>query len=360
MDFSPTEEHQDVRDLAASLLATGTPATRGLAGFDTALWARLGASGLLGVAAPTELGGSGLGLTEASIVAEEAGRAAARVPVIPVLAALASLTNQDTLVPAVLNGEAIVVPALSASGVEDPMRPSVRATRDGDGWLLSGTRLAVAWAQQASHVLVAARTDSDELLFALVGTDSSGMALVDEEVSSEEPHASVLLDGVRVSGDGILATGVAASTALAASLARLTLLQCAHAVGVAEHSLQLAAGHVSQREQFGRPLATFQAVTVRVADCWIDVEAMRLTMQQAVWRVDHGLPAAEQTAIAAFWGAEGVQRVVSAAVHLHGGLGVDVSYPLHRWFLAGKVDELSLGGAQRQLEHLGDLLASRP
>jgi alkylation response protein AidB-like acyl-CoA dehydrogenase len=92
---------------------------------------------------------------------------------------------------------------------------------------------------------------------------------------------------------------------------------------------------------------------------WIDVEAMRLTLQQAVWRVDEGLPAAEQTATAAFWAAEGVQRVTSSAVHLHGGLGVDVSFPLHRWFLAGKVDELGLGGALRSLERLGDLLAAR-
>ena len=116
---------------------------------------------------------------------------------------------------------------------------------------------------------------------------------------------------------------------------------------------------MSTREQFGRPLATFQTITYQVADCWIDVEAMRLTMQQAVWRVDQGMPAAEQTAIAAFWGADGIQRVTSKAVHLHGGLGVDVSYPLHRWFLIGKVLELSLGGAQRQLEQLGDLLAAR-
>ena len=124
-------------------------------------------------------------------------------------------------------------------------------------------------------------------------------------------------------------------------------------------SLLLAAKHVSTREQFGKPLATFQAITYQVADCYIDVECMRLTAAQAIWRVDEGLPAAEQTAIAAFWGADGVHRVTSKAVHLHGGLGVDVSYPLHKWFLLGKVLELSLGGAQRTLEGLGELLATR-
>ncbi|MEO6204642.1 MAG: acyl-CoA dehydrogenase family protein, partial [Mycobacteriales bacterium] len=90
----------------------------------------------------------------------------------------------------------------------------------------------------------------------------------------------------------------------AAALTTFTVLQCAYAVGVAEKSLHLAAAHVSTREQFGKPLAAFQAITYQVADCWIDVEAMRLTMQQAVWRLDEGIPAAEQTAIAAFWAAE--------------------------------------------------------
>ncbi|MGB8650464.1 MAG: acyl-CoA dehydrogenase family protein, partial [Mycobacteriales bacterium] len=271
---------------------------------------------------------------------------AARVPLVPVLAALPLLTDPG-LVGEVLQGGRVVVPAIGAEG----WTRGVGATRTPDGWSLSGTQVAVPWARQATHAVVAARADDGTDVLALV--DLAHASLQDEVVSSHEPHATVSLAEVAAVE---LATG---ADALEGALARLTLLQCAQAVGVAEHALQVAAQHVSTREQFGKPLATFQAVTYQVADCWIDVEAMRLTMQQAVWRTDQGLPAAEQTAIAAFWGAEGVQRVVSKAVHLHGGLGVDVSYPLHRWFLVGKVLELSLGGAQRSLERLGDLLAAR-
>lgn len=358
MDFTPTEEQTEIRELAARLLATGSAAEVGLAGFDEPLWARLGDSGLLGMALPEEVDGGGLGLAEAGVVAEETGRAGARVPVVHVLAALQTVAatagdRHADLLRSAVAGATLVVPALAEAGVGDPRTPSVRAARDGDGWSLTGTRLAVPWAREAGHLVVSATTDDGEPLLALLPVPSPGVVLEDETVSSLEPHATVLLDGARAVE---LARG---AQQLEAALTRTTLLLSSHAVGVAEQSLKLAADHVSTREQFGKPLATFQAVTCRVADMWIDVEAMRLTTQQAVWRVDEGLPAGEQAAIAAFWAAEGVQRVTSSAVHLHGGLGVDVSFPLHRWFLAGKVDELALGGAARSLERLGDLIAAR-
>lgn len=360
MDFTPTEEQLDVQQLSARLLATGTPAGLGLDGFDEPLWVRLCESGLLGLALPEAVGGGGLGLAEVCLVAEETGRAAGRVPVLPVLAALPTVAAAGDrftdLLGSALVGRALVVPALAEHGLGDPRRPSVRAVRDGDQWLLHGTRLVVPWARQASHLVVSASTEDGMPLLLLLAAGGPGVSIEDEVVSSLEPHGTVLLDGASVGSQDVLATG---GEALDAALITGTLVQSAHALGVAEQALALAASHVSTREQFGKPLAAFQSVTCRVADMWIDVEAMRLTLQQAVWRFDEGLPAAEQAAVAAFWAAEGVQRVTSSAVHLHGGLGVDVSFPLHRWFLAGKVDELSLGGALRSLEHLGDLLAAR-
>ena len=346
MDFTPTDEQQAVRGLAAQLFATATHPGLGVTGFDTELWAKLAEAGLLGLSVTASLGGGGLPLAVCAVVAEEAGRAVARVPAVPVLAALPLLADA-ALVEEAAAGRAIVVTAMGADGWAE----GVAATRSGDGWSLTGTQLAVAWAREASHAVVAARTADGDDVLALV--DLATASLTDVVVSSQEPHATVTFEG---SPAVTLATGRAA---LESALARLTLLQCAYAVGVAEQSLALAAQHVSTREQFGKPLATFQAITYQVADCWIDVEAMRLTMQQATWRLDEGLPAGEQTAIAAFWAAEGVQRVVSKAVHLHGGIGVDISYPLHRWFLVGKVLELSLGGPQRSLENLGELLAAR-
>jgi alkylation response protein AidB-like acyl-CoA dehydrogenase len=343
MDFTPTEEQDAVRSLATQLFATASHPDTGIAGFDEALWSRLVEGGLLGLSVPESLGGGGLPLAVAAVVAEEAGRAAARVPVVPVLAAASCLEDKD-LIASVIAGEALVVPAVGTNGWEG--RPQAR--RDGQAWTISGRLLAVAWGREASHCVVAARTpDGAEVLLV---ADLADCERIDEQVSSREPHATLVFHNAAAKR----LNGTAAD-----ALTRFTLLQCAYGVGVAEKSLELAAHHVSTREQFGRPLATFQTITYQVADCWIDVEAMRLTMQQAVWRVDQGLPASEETAIAAFWGADGMQRVVSKAVHLHGGMGVDVSFPLHRWFLIGKVLELSLGGAQRSLGQLGDLLAAR-
>ncbi len=334
MDFTPTEEQHAVRGLAASLFATATHPGIGVEGFDTDLWSKLVEAGLLGLSIPADLGGGGLPLAVAAVVAEEAGKAAGRVPAVPVLAALPLLTD-PALVADVLAGRAIVVPALQADGW------TAGVTADGN--LLTGRQLAVAWAREASHAVVAAGD-------ALFLVELSQATLTDEQTSSHEPAASITFDRTP-------ATRLPATTGDA--LARQTLLLCSYAVGIAERSLLIAAKHVSTREQFGKALGTFQAVACQVADCYIDVEAMRLTAQQAVWRLDEGLPAGEQTAIAAFWCAEGVQRVTSKAVHLHGGLGVDVSYELHRWFLLGKVVELSLGGAHRRLEELGALIAAR-
>jgi alkylation response protein AidB-like acyl-CoA dehydrogenase len=122
----------------------------------------------------------------------------------------------------------------------------------------------------------------------------------------------------------------------------------------------MTAEYAKTREQFDRPIASFQAVGQRAADAYIDAEAIRLTAWQAAWRVDAGLPATAEVAVAKFWAADGGQRVVHAAQHLHGGIGVDRDYPLHRYFLWAKHLELMLGGGTSQLRTLGGLLAAEP
>jgi alkylation response protein AidB-like acyl-CoA dehydrogenase len=130
-------------------------------------------------------------------------------------------------------------------------------------------------------------------------------------------------------------------------------------LGVTDRALRMTAEYTSTREQFGRPLSAFQAVSQRAGDAYVDVEGIRLTTQAAVWRLGAGQEAEADSAIAVakFWAAEAGQRVVHAAQHLHGGVGVDVSYPLHRSFLWAKELELSLGGATQQLLSLGERIA---
>ena len=137
-------------------------------------------------------------------------------------------------------------------------------------------------------------------------------------------------------------------------------LQCAVVAGVCEGALRATAAYVTEREQFGAKLGTFQAVGHRVADAYIDTEAIRLTALQAIWRLDAGLDADEQLMTAKFWAADGAQRVVHAAQHLHGGIGMDLDYPIHRYFRWAKVLELQLGGATPSLLRLGASIVARP
>src|SRR3546814_201236 len=131
---------------------------------------------------------------------------------------------------------------------------------------------------------------------------------------------------------------------------------CAMQTGVCEEALAITARYVSEREQFGARLGTFQAVGQRVADAYIDTEGIRLTALQAIWRLDAGVDASEELLTAKFWAGEGAQRVVHAAQHLHGGIGMDLDYPIHRYFRTAKVLELLFGGStpsllQRSEEH---------
>jgi 3-oxocholest-4-en-26-oyl-CoA dehydrogenase beta subunit len=132
---------------------------------------------------------------------------------------------------------------------------------------------------------------------------------------------------------------------------------CAYQLGVLERALEMTAEYTQSRVQFGRPIGTFQAVRQRLADAYTDVQAVRLTMWQAAWQLAEGLPASTAIATAKFWAADAGHRVAHTAVHLHGGVGIDVSYPLHRYFTAAKRGEFALGGATTQLRHIGAALA---
>ena len=180
----------------------------------------------------------------------------------------------------------------------------------------------------------------------MVDPASDGVTVERQDTTSGVPEARLVLQGApaeRLAGpDGVTWLVEHAQAAM-----------CVMAAGACAAALELTANYTKSREQFGRPIATFQAVSQRAADAYIDTEAVRLTAWQAAWRLDTGLPAAEQVAIAKFWASEGAQRVVHAAHHLHGGMGVDRDYPLYRYFLLAKQLELSLGSATPSLVRLG-------
>jgi alkylation response protein AidB-like acyl-CoA dehydrogenase len=154
------------------------------------------------------------------------------------------------------------------------------------------------------------------------------------------------------------ALGAVDGTVLPWLVEHATVACCAVMSGAAAQAVKITGEYTTSREQFGRPIATFQAVGQRAADAYVDAHAINLTMLQAAWRLAAGFPASREVAVAKYFAAFGGQRVVHSAMHLHGGVGVDRDYPIHRYFLLAKELELLLGGTSRQLVSLGRMLAA--
>jgi alkylation response protein AidB-like acyl-CoA dehydrogenase len=234
------------------------------------------------------------------------------------------------------------------------------AERDGDGWILSGSKSCVPSGLIADAVLVTAHVDPDSVAVFIVDTAAVGLSRQRQVTNTGQPEAVLTLAGTRVGPESIVGLVEDGGTIIEWLVQRTTAALSLAQAGAAAAALALVAEYTKTREQFGKPIATFQAVGQRAADAYVDTEAIRLTAWQAAWRIAEGLPAEKEVAIAKFWAADGGQRVVHAAVHLHGGVGVDRDYPLHRYFLMTKHLELTLGGATEQLLQLGAMLAAEP
>jgi 3-oxocholest-4-en-26-oyl-CoA dehydrogenase beta subunit len=351
MDFSLSSDQVDLQELAARLLADRCThehlkQVTSSGGVDLDLWKEMGSLGLVGIGLPEAVGGGGLGFLEACVVLEQVGKHAAPLPALPVMAMAGPLlarAEARTELDGVAGGERIVTVALhEVAG--DLWQPSARA----EGGRLTGVKICAPFGTVA-HAFVVSASDG----VYLVAADAPGVTVHPEETTTGLPDAMVELDDVparRLGGldalEWMLEHGQAAESVILA--------------GVCQTALAITAEYARNRTQFDRPIASFQAVSQRAADARIDTEAVRLTAWQAAARLDAGQDASEAVATAAFWAADGGQRVVHAAAHLHGGVGVDRDYPLHRQFLWAKQLELFLDGATPNLRRLGEILAERP
>jgi alkylation response protein AidB-like acyl-CoA dehydrogenase len=371
VDFSLSEEQEAIADLAGRIFTEKLPPERlreietDPAGrwFADDVWNELAKSDLLGVCLPESVGGGGYGFVEACLLAEQQGRCVAPLPLVPtlVLGALPMVKfgspEQQELLSGVIDGSVILTAALSEAGEYlTPSLPATTATDDGGTWRLTGTKVVVPAAHLATRILVPARVDDGVAVFVVDSSDDA----VDVERNfgiNDEPLSTVRLDGAAGELLGEVDRG---GEVVEWINQRAIAALCATQAGLCDAALRLTATYVSEREQFGSKIGTFQAVAQRIADAYIDAEAIRLTAQQAAWRLAEELPATEELHIAKFWAADGGHRVVHAAQHLHGGIGVDLDYPVHRYFRWTKVIELSLGTATEHLRHLGQRIAAAP
>ena len=400
MDFLLNEIDLELATLTRSILAGGrhggelAEATAGAAGLADGQWADLAKAGVLSAGLPDSLGGSDAGLLAQCAVLTEIGRAVAPVPYLEAIVLGAGAVarfgtpEQQRRWAEAGRGELILTAALAEPDGEDPATPSATATpaahpsatatpaahpsatatppvkgegeegmgrRAGGGWLLSGVKTMVAAAPEADWLLVPAATPDGTAVF-LVSPTAPGVTVQRQQATGGLSTGQLVLADATVPADQRLGSGPDGPLAAAWLAAHGTVGLCALQLGVLERALEMTAAYTQSRVQFGRPIGTFQAVRQRLADAYTDVEAVRLTMWQAAWQLATG-QAGTAIATAKFWAADAGHRVAHAAVHLHGGVGIDVSYPLHRYFTAAKRAEFALGGATTQLRHIGAALA---
>jgi alkylation response protein AidB-like acyl-CoA dehydrogenase len=368
MDFTFTEEQETIAKVARQLFERrATPehlteleasCEKGRTRYDAELWRELATSDLLGIALPENVGGSGNGFLELALLLAEVGWSVAPVPVYATLLLGADTIarhggegQQQRYLPDVVSGGRLLTAGLTEPGRSDPTAPSTTAHRDGDGWRIEGTKELVPAAQVAHTILIPATVDDGDVGLFLVDVNAGGVDVRPATTTNGEPHADVFIDGAAVSrADRLPGNGVAMIESL---YARALVGLCAIQLGVTERALRIAAAYTTEREQFGRPIGSFQAVQQRMADAFIDVEAIRWTMWQAAWLLGQGRQAAREASIAKFWAGEAGARVAATAQQVHGGIGIDTTYPLFRYFLWAKHNELTLGSASTQLARLG-------
>ncbi|MBV0934572.1 acyl-CoA dehydrogenase family protein [Marinobacterium weihaiense] len=361
MDFSLTEDQRAIADMAGGLF-TDFCTDEKLRDFDEAgatlmqdLWQTCVETGLHSLYIPEAAGGSGLGMTELMLVLEAQGKGLGLVPLWRHQVAAAALAEFAPEHFATVLESAATAEQILTLNTADQSRATgldLTATRNADGWVLEGIAHAVPGAGEAAAALVLVQTE-EGVRPACVGFDAAGLKRVEGVLTQGESVADLEFDEVQLPAEAVLpleATDWLETRAIAA--------QAALQLGVSAEQIRRTVEYVSERVQFGRPIGQFQAVQMSMADCQVALETLRSALWQLCYRLDAGLPAPSEALATAWLASEAGHKIGHVAQHVHGGIGVDKTYPIHRFLYWSRALSLGLGGSRATLERLGDWLAT--
>ena len=303
-------------------------------------WPTMASLGWAGLALPEAVGGAGRGLLEVAVLCEALGRGPVASPLVAsTAAAWALLRGGDDQWPAMLaGGEAVATLAVVDAGAHDEWGPPVLV----GGTRLRGTKILVPWADVAD-VLVVTTAEGPHV----VRTDQPGVTVTRHDDLDADPLFAVELDG---------AVAEPSSADVARALDAAAVLQLAHAVGAAERALELVVRHACEREQFGRPIGSFQAVAHRCVDIRTDVDACRFLAYRAAWALDRGGPCDLEVGAAKAYGNDAMRRVFANAHQVMGAVGFSTEHELHRFTRRGKALELTYGTTTHHLDRVASAM----
>jgi alkylation response protein AidB-like acyl-CoA dehydrogenase len=365
LDFALNEEQEMMQALARKFLAGEftDKVLRAMAadekGFTPELWQKLVETNLLGLSIPEEYGGVG-DFLDLIVVLEEMGRACFINPFFSsvVLGASAiieagSEEQKQQYLPDIAEGKSIVTLALTEkSGKYTPDSIKTQAARQGNDFIINGTKLFVTDAIAADYLICAARTGKDGITLFIIDKNTRGVECTPLKTISGDKQAEVTLHNVKVSGDNILGGIDKGWPCIEKVIQKANVARCAEMVGLARQALNISLDYAKERIAFGHPIGAFQSIQHRCADMLIDVDGSRFATYQAAWRINEGLPADRETAIAKAWVSQACRRVMNSAHQVHGAIGFTEDHILHFYTKKARYSEFSFGGVDYHLDRL--------
>lgn len=358
MDLEFSAEQEMLRELVRGLCADAAPlaTVRALeddpVGYSTAFWKQLGELDLIGLMLPVEYGGSGMTALEGAVVYEELGRAlvpsphfASAVVSAGTILRAGTETQRAELLPRIVTGDAILVPAwLEPDNGFGPRGVQLTATRDGDGFTLTGTKWHVPFGAAATRLLVLARTGPDETdvdLF-LVDPEAEGVTLTQQHTVASSTQHEVVLDGARVRAEDRVGTQERSGwAAWDATLLDAVILLAAQAVGGSQHALDITVQYAKDREQFGKPLGAFQAISHYLADASTAVDGAAILVHEAAWAAAEGRPIDRLAPMAKLFACQTFRDVTAMAQQVFGGVGFTLEYDVQLYFRRAKALQMT-------------------
>ena len=364
MDFALNEQQEMMQTLARDFLASEYPekVLRATAkddkGFTPELWRKMAATNLLGLSIPEEYGGVG-DFLDLTFVLEEMGKACFINPFFATVVlgagaimAAGSEEQKKKHLPAIAGGKSIVTLALAETGgkyTADGIK--MKAERRGGDFLLNGTKLFVPYAHVVDFIICAARTDEGIALL-IVDINAPGITVKPLKTIAGDKQCEVNFNNVKVPGENILGDVDRGWHYIERVLERANAALCAEMVGMAEQVLKLTLDYAKERKAFGHPIGAFQSIQHRCADMLIEVEGSKYVTYQAAWRINEGLRATRETAIAKAWVGQACRRVMSSAHQVHGAIGFSEDHILHFYTKKASANEYSFGDVNSQLEKI--------
>lgn len=332
-------------------------------GYTPELWKKMQEMNLMGLSLPEQYGGVG-DFLDLTVVLEEMGRVCFISPFFATVALAAGILmtasapeQQKQYLTAIAEGKKIVTAAIAEkSGKYTPESIQTTAKAQGGDYIVNGSKLFVPDAQNADYIICAARTsdDKDGITLFVIESDAPGLKINPLASMSGDKQAEVVFNDVQVPADNILGELNRGWTYLVKALERANTARCAEMVGMAEQALKLTLDYAKERIAYGHPIGAFQSIQHRAADMLMDVESSRYITYQAAWKINTGLDAARDVAIAKAWVSQACRRVMVSAHQIHGAIGMTEDHILHYYTKRMRSYEFSFGGPDEHLEKLAE------